>query len=252
MTALLAAAGCLLALFLLRLRAILVPNEGEVEILSRALFGRGGTITGATNASPSVLTFSPGCPPAGTSVVISGATGNTNINGGPFVIYNVSGNNASVASVNVTTGATTPVNGNGTFGGTCVWSLAGTEDLQIRLVSNAHTPAETDTVATYTEVTAGNFSNYSSGGNTLTSSYSTATWAFPTSVAPTNAWSAEAAVAESTQPSITWNATASQTVTGYILVGKVSGKLYGAEQFTSSIGLTNPSTITLTPRFGAS
>lgn len=77
------------------------------------------TITAATNASPAVLTVS-GTPPAnGDRVTISGATGNTNING-RFEVANLSGNTFQL--INIITRAA--IAGNGTFGGTCyMWNL---------------------------------------------------------------------------------------------------------------------------------
>ncbi len=77
------------------------------------------TITAATNASPTVLTVS-GTPPAnGDRVSISGAIGNTAING-RFQVANLSGNTFQL--VNIITGAA--INGNGAFSGTCyMWNL---------------------------------------------------------------------------------------------------------------------------------
>lgn len=78
------------------------------------------TITAATNASPAVLTVS-GTPPAnGDRVSISGAVGNTAING-RWQVAGLSGNTFTLQ--NIVTGAA--VNGNGTFSGTCyMWNLS--------------------------------------------------------------------------------------------------------------------------------
>jgi hypothetical protein len=126
------------------------------------------------------------------------------------------------------------------------------ENWKFRLYTSATTPAETDVAATYTEAT---FTGYTAGGNTLTRSLSAGTWSTPASGAPTGAWSAEAAVAESTYNAgspQTWNATSAQTIVGYYIVGGTSGKLIGAEKFAASISLVNPSTLTIVPRIGAS
>ena len=237
----------LVAALVVWLGAIVVPNEGEVECLRRILFGRGGTITAATNASPSVLTAgTPSTPPpAGSLIVITGATGNTAINT-TAIVYNVSGSTFSIATVNATTGATTPVNGNGVFGGTCVWSLAGMEDIVLKLYKTNVTPAETDTVASYT---VADFTNYAN--KTLTSQRATTAWADAASGAPTSSWSAEASVAESTYVAQSWSPGSPQTIYGYWLEGAVSAKLYGAELFSSSKNLVSGDTLTLTPRLGA-
>jgi hypothetical protein len=123
------------------------------------------------------------------------------------------------------------------------------ENWTLKLFTSATTPAETDTAATYTEAT---FTGYSA--KTLTRSIGASTWNTPASGAPTNAWSAEAAVAESVYGSAaqSWSATSAQTIQGYILVGATSTKLIGAEKFASPISLVNPSSLTLQPRFGAS
>lgn len=78
------------------------------------------TITAATNASPAVLTVG-GTPPAnGDRISISGAVGNTAING-RWQVAGLSGNTFQL--VNIITGAA--VNGNGVFSGTCyMWNLS--------------------------------------------------------------------------------------------------------------------------------
>lgn len=131
---------------------------------------------------------------------------------------------------------------------TDLFTSAARENWTFQLYTSATTPAETDTVATYT---IANFTGYSD--TTLTRSVGASTWNTPASVAPTGGWSAEAAVAESVYGSgpITYNATSAQTIVGYLMKGATSTKLIGAEKFASSIGLTNPSTLTIQPRFGA-
>lgn len=77
------------------------------------------TITAATNASPSVLTSAAHGFSNGDRVSISGATGNTAING-RYQVASVTTNTFQL--VNIVTGAA--INGNGTFGGTCyAWNL---------------------------------------------------------------------------------------------------------------------------------
>lgn len=77
------------------------------------------TITAATNASPSVLTVG-GTPPAnGDRLTISGAVGNTAING-RYEVTGLSGNTFTL--LNIVSRAA--IAGNGTFSGTCyMWNL---------------------------------------------------------------------------------------------------------------------------------
>jgi len=78
------------------------------------------TITAATNASPTVLTVSATPPANGDRVTISGAIGNTNING-RFEVANLSGSTFQL--INIVTRAA--INGNGVFSGTCyMWNLS--------------------------------------------------------------------------------------------------------------------------------
>jgi hypothetical protein len=114
------------------------------------------------------------------------------------------------------------------------------ENWSLRLYSNNITPAETDTASTYTEAT---FTGYSA--KTLTRSVTGTTWATPTQTGTT----LESSNAKSTYGSSaqSWNATSAQTIYGYYLVGATSTKLIAAEKFASSIGLVNPSTLTMTP-----
>ena len=77
------------------------------------------TITAATNASPTVLTVSATPPANGDRVTISGAIGNTAING-RFEVANLSGNTFQL--INIISRAA--INGNGVFSGTCyMWNL---------------------------------------------------------------------------------------------------------------------------------
>lgn len=232
------------------LGVLLVPDAGKPELQKRTMYGRGGTITAATNASPSVLTFATPAtpPPAGALIVISGATGNTAINT-TAIVYNVSGATASIATVNASTGATTPVNGNGIFGGTCVWSLASMENWTLKLYKSNTTPAESSVAGSFTEST---FTGYSSV--TLTSSYAaaSATWTLPTLTSPTGSWApgAQTQVSESTYAMQSWTGTSTETCYGYFVVGTVSGTLLFAELFASSISIFATVTVNLTPRFG--
>lgn len=103
------------------------------------------------------------------------------------------------------------------------------EDLILRLYSNNITPAETDTAATYTEVTGSGYA-----AKTLTG----ATWVV-TSGAPSDA----------TYPLQTWTFTGAATVYGYFLTETTSGIIKWAERATSApINIvTNGSKIELTP-----
>lgn len=237
---------------------IMVPSAGGVEMLIRQLFGRGGTITAATNASPSVLTFAAPAvpPPAGTLITISGATGNTNINT-TAITYNIAGATASIATVNSATGATTAVNGNGTFGGTCVWSLGGVENGALKLYSSNTTPAEGDTAGTYTEVSNG--SGYTTGGQNLTMVRNATTgWANPATVGSggTGAWgtglgTGSTNVPESTYTQLTWSWTGNVTAYGYFVVGSTSTTIWWSERFANPPkNFANGDTLNLTPRLG--
>ena len=81
------------------------------------------------------------------------------------------------------------------------------------------------------------------------------TWNTPANGSPTNAWSAEASVAESAYGSapITFtnnHATNIVTVTGYQMVGATSGKLIAVETFATARTLNPNDQLQLTPRFG--
>jgi len=124
------------------------------------------------------------------------------------------------------------------------------ENWLLKLYKTNVTPSETDTSASYTEC---DFTNYTS--KTLTRTIAAGTWGTPASGAPTNAWSSEAAVAESTYNSGTpqqWTCgLTGNTVYGYFYQGASSGKVVLAEQFATPRTLANGDTLSLTPRFGA-
>lgn len=124
---------------------------------------------------------------------------------------------------------------------------AALENWTLKLYKNNHTPAESDTAASYTEA---DFTGYSS--KTLTRDTSSGHWATPTSVSPTGAWSGATNVAESTYNSQSWSPTTSQTIYGYFVVGATSTKCIFAELFASAKNLSNGDTLSLTPRFGLS
>jgi len=117
------------------------------------------------------------------------------------------------------------------------------ENWTLKLYSSNTTPAETDTAATYTEAT---FTGYSA--KTLTRTLSGSTWSTPATNS-TNTVNSEAADAKSSYGASaqSWSATSAQTIYGYFIVGATSTKLIAAEKFGSSIGLVNPSTLTLQP-----
>ena len=114
------------------------------------------------------------------------------------------------------------------------------ENWTLRLYKSNTTPAETDTVATYTTST---FTGYVD--KTLTRSISAGTWQTPSLTGSVLASgcgkSTYGAAAQS------WSATSVETVVGYLVFGATSGKLIQAEKFAASITTANPSTVTLTP-----
>jgi hypothetical protein len=228
--------------------SLLLPNVGEIEVLRKALFGRGGTITGVTNAAPAVITSNAHGLANGNSVNISDVGGTTAVNGSNLTVYNVATNTFQVMTV-ATTVTGTAINGNGAYTSGGTWSLGGVENLQLKLFSSSTTPAETDVAGTYTVLTPG--SGYAV--QTLTSKLSAVTgWAAPASVAPTGAWSGEALVAEATAPQIVYSFTGAFTVNGYIVVGADSTTLYWAENFGSTKNISSGDSLTMTPRFGMS
>lgn len=213
--------------------SLLTPDVGEVRQLARNLFGSGGTITGATNASPTVITSTAHGLPNGSGVFIANVGGNTNCNGGPFVVNNVAANTFEIASITGTT--LTLINGNSAYTSGGVWSLAGVQNLTLKLFKNNITPAETDTAGTYTEAA---FTGYSAV--TLTSEQATALWPAPTTSSGTTS-------STYGTPAV-FSATSAETEFGYYVVEATSTILMWAEAFASSIGMVNPSTLTITPK----
>lgn len=228
--------------------SLLVPDVGEVEMLKRGLYGHGGTITNATNATPIVLTTGAAHGlSTGISIVVTDVGGNTAANGTFITIATTSGTTITLGTISGSSINNVAGNGAYTSGGT--WSLAGMENITLKLFSASHTPAETDTAGSYTEAT---FTNYTAV--TLNSKLSTsAGWATPTSVSPTGGWSGETNVAESTYPQQSWTCgSTTNTIYGYFMVGSVSGTLLWAEAFAASVVLISGAILQLTPRLGQS
>jgi hypothetical protein len=228
--------------------SLLVPDVGEVELLKRGLFGRGGAITSSTNASPIVVTTTAAHGlVVGNSVIITDHLVNTNANGGPFVVSPASGSTFTLNSISGTT--LTSVAGNGVGGATGFWSLAGMENGTGKLYKATHSWAETDTAGSVTEC---DFTNYVTV--TLNSKLSTsAGWTVPASVSPTGAWSGESLVAEATYPQQSWTCgVTTNTVFGYFVVGATSTTLWWGEQWAASVALINGAILQWTPRFGQS
>ena len=117
------------------------------------------------------------------------------------------------------------------------------ENWSLRLFSTSHTPAVTDTLSTYTAIEA-SFTGYSA--KTLTRTMSGSTWSTPTATGTTinAAGDALSTYGSSAQ---SWSATSAQTIYGYFWSGLTSATGILAEAFASSISLTNPSTLNLTP-----
>lgn len=113
--------------------------------------------------------------------------------------------------------------------------VATTRDLIYRLFSNNVTPAETDTAATYTEVTGGGYAQKSlagaswtvTGGNPTTASFAAQTWTFTGAIG------------------------GSGTVFGYYVIRATDVDLVLAETFTSFTPATNGDNIILTPNITA-
>lgn len=237
--------------------SVYVPSAGGVELLKRALFGRGQTITAATNASPSVLTSTAHGLSNGDAVYIGGATGNTAINGGPFVVNNKAANTFQIATISGT--SLTLVNGNGVFGGTCYWSLGDMENYALKLYSSNTTPAESDTAGTYTEVSNG--SGYTTGGQTISSMLAQSganVWAVPATVGGggTGAWavalgSGSTNVPESTATALNWTWSGNVSAYGYFTVGATTGTIGWSERFSNPPkNFASGDTLALTPRLG--
>ena len=230
---------------------LLIPDVGKVELLKRTLYGGGGAITAATNASPTVVTSAAHGLSNGNAITISDVGGNTNCNG-TWIVGNVTANTFELYPTSQGTGGT-PVNANAAYTSGGEWCLAGMENWSLKLFKSNTTPAESDTAGTYTEA---NFTGYSA--ITLNSTQVTttaATWQVPTSVLPTNSWApgAQTHVAESTYAQQTFTCsgnTTTNTVYGYFIVGSSSTVLYCAETFTLSVNMFLNNTIQMTPRFG--
>jgi hypothetical protein len=117
------------------------------------------------------------------------------------------------------------------------------ENWSLRLFATSHTPAVTDTLSTYTAIEA-SFTGYSA--KALTRSMSGSTWSTP-SISGTTINAAGDSLSTYGSSAQTWSASSSQTVYGYFWSGVTSGVGIVAEAFASSIGLTNPSTLNLSP-----
>ena len=152
--------------------SIMVPSAGGVELLKRILYGRGAAITGATNATPIVITSNAHGLSNGMSVTIAGVGGNTAANG-TFTVASVATNTFAL-----TTAAGANVAGNGSYTSGGIWTINALENALLKLYSNNHTPAEADTAGSYTELATA--SGYSQPGQTLTSL--DGSWAVPATV----------------------------------------------------------------------
>jgi hypothetical protein len=117
------------------------------------------------------------------------------------------------------------------------------ENWSLRLFASSHAPAVTDTLSTFTAIEA-SFTGYSA--KTLTRSISGATWGTVGLTGTTiDGSNNNAKSAYGTTQS--WSATSAQTIYGYFISGLSSLVGILAEQFGSSISLTNPSTLQMTP-----
>jgi hypothetical protein len=129
------------------------------------------------------------------------------------------------------------------------------ENWKLCLFKSNTTPAEGDTVATYTKVTSSDWPGYADV--TLTRTVSASTWQTPANGSPTNAWSGEASVAEAAYGSAALTFTNNHgsnvvTVYGYIIEGVTSGALIAAETFAAARTLNPNDQLQFTPRFGLS
>lgn len=124
---------------------------------------------------------------------------------------------------------------------------AALENWFLDLYQNNHTPAETDTAASYTVAT---FAGYTQ--RTLIRDTAGGHWSVPTLVAPTGGWApgGQTLVAESTYAIQTYLPTSAQTIYGYYVTGVTSSKLIFAELYAAAKNLTNGDTLNMTPRFG--
>lgn len=226
--------------------SLMLVDTGQQEVLARVLYGHGGAITSSTNASPIVVTTTAAHGLSGNErIVITDHLVNTNANGAQTVL-------ASAPAPTSTTFGLSGTTGNGVGAATGFWSLAGMEALSFHLYKASHTPAESDSVGSYTECT---FTGYSA--QTLNAKMSTsAGWTAPALVAGgTGSWLGgyKTNAAESTYPQQSWTCSASpDTVYGYYVTGAISTTLYWAEAFASSVVLIAGAIIQVTPRFGMS
>lgn len=210
--------------------SLIFPNVGEAVAIKKWAFGKGTLVTGATNATPIVLTVPSGHPfKVGDQIAVSDVGGNTAANGTFYVSA------VAATTVTLTTVATTTnVAGNGAYtsGGSASVVV---ENRSLKLFSNNITPAQTDTAGTYTEAT---FTGYSA--KTLTSKYSTvAAWGTPTAGNPE----------QIAYPQQSWTSTSAQTIYGYFVVGSDSTTLEWSEAFSSSKNLSASSDVlNLTPQ----
>jgi hypothetical protein len=119
------------------------------------------------------------------------------------------------------------------------------EAINLGLYATSHTPAVTDTLSTYAAIAA-SFAGYSA--KLLTRSIAAGTWSVPTvsgtTIDPAGINARSTYNAASPQA---WTATSAQVIYGYYLWGVTSGNGLAAEQFASSVSLTNPSTLQLVP-----
>lgn len=106
------------------------------------------------------------------------------------------------------------------------------ENLTLKLFANDYTPVATSVDTDFTEAS---FTGYTS--KTLTRG----SWG----TASTNG-SGEAEIEYGSAQ--TWNATSSETIYGYFVVGATSGTLIYAERFDTSRPLSNGDSLTITPK----
>jgi hypothetical protein len=121
--------------------------------------------------------------------------------------------------------------------------LGAGETINLRLFKSSHTPAVTDTLSTYTAIES-TFTGYSA--KALTRSIAAGTWGAVALTGSTiDATNHNAISTYGTQQS--WSATSAESAYGHFWAGATSGVGLLAEQWASSVGLVNPSTLNLTP-----
>jgi hypothetical protein len=247
--------AAMLLLIVLRPGAIMVPSAGGVQLLARQLYGRGQAISGATNASPAVITSNVHGLTNGNGVAIGGVGGNTNCNG-LFTVYSVTTNTFNIASISGST--LTPIAGNGAYTSGGFWSLAGMENIDVRLYSSNTTAAEGSITSSFTEVSNGN--GYTTGGQSLFSGLAQSgdnVWAVPATVSGggTGGWASSLGttstnVPESTATPLVWNWTGTASAYGYFAVCHTSGTIAWAELFSAVQNYSSGGSLTITPRIG--